>query len=74
MASSPTLRTTWPEDPAGLVLADDAIRIMGSKTELLRMLIAGQERASAAAGVPRRIPKWRAENNEDGHYSYAIAT
>ena len=40
-------------------VADDAIRIMGSKTELLRTLIAGQVRQSAVAGVPRGVPKWR---------------
>jgi site-specific DNA recombinase len=40
-------------------VADDAIRIMGSKTELLRTLIAGQVRQSAATGVPRSGLKWR---------------
>jgi DNA invertase Pin-like site-specific DNA recombinase len=40
-------------------VADDAIRIMGSKTELLRTLIAGQGRLSAAIGVPRGGLKWR---------------
>ncbi len=40
-------------------VADDAIRIMGSKTELLRTLIAGQGRRSAAIGVPRGGLKWR---------------
>jgi len=40
-------------------VADDAIRIMGSKTELLRTLIAGQVRQSAAVGVPRSGLKWR---------------
>ena len=40
-------------------VADDAIRIMGSKTELLRTLIAGQMRQSAAVGVPRSGLKWR---------------
>jgi site-specific DNA recombinase len=40
-------------------VADDAIRIMGSKTELLRTLIAGQVRLSAAIGVPRSGLKWR---------------
>ena len=40
-------------------VADDAIRIMGSKTELLRTLIAGQVRQSAAIGVPRSGLKWR---------------
>src|SRR5690606_35625937 len=40
-------------------VADDAIRIMGSKTELLKTLIAGQVRQSAAIGVPRGGLKWR---------------
>ncbi|GLK63866.1 hypothetical protein GCM10017635_13370 [Paracoccus kondratievae] len=40
-------------------VADDAIRIMGSKTELLRTLIAGQGRQSVAIGVPRGGLKWR---------------
>lgn len=43
-------------------VADDAIRIMGSKTELLRTLIAGQVRQSAATGVPRSGLKWRRES------------
>ena len=50
-------------------VADDAIRIMGSKTELLRTLIAGQVRQSAVAGVPRGVPKWRTvrdSNPRDG--------
>ncbi len=40
-------------------VADDAVRIMGSKTELLRMLSSGNVRPSAAIGVPRSGPKWR---------------
>ena len=40
-------------------VADDAIRIMGSKTELLRTLAGGLVRQSAAIGVPRGGPKWR---------------
>ena len=42
-----------------VVVADDAIRIMGSKTELLKTLIAGQGRQSAPIGVPRGGLKWR---------------
>ncbi|BCH61715.1 hypothetical protein RvVAR0630_43390 [Agrobacterium vitis] len=41
-------------------VADDSIRIMGSKTELLKTLIADQGRLSAAIGVPRGGLKWRA--------------
>ena len=40
-------------------VADDAIRIIGSKTELLRTLAGGQVRQSAAVGVPRGGLKWR---------------
>ena len=40
-------------------VGDDAIRIMGSKTELLRTLISGQGRQSVAIGVPRSGLKWR---------------
>lgn len=51
-------------------VADDAIRIMGSKTELPRTLAAGQVRQSTAAGVPRGVPKWRRENPlETGFHS-----
>jgi hypothetical protein len=46
---------------AAFEVADDAVRIMGSKTELLRTLIAGQVRQSAAIGVPRGGLKWRRE-------------
>src|SRR3546814_15721540 len=41
-------------------VADDAIRIMGSKKELLKTLISGKGRQSAAIGGPRGGPKWRA--------------
>jgi hypothetical protein len=40
-------------------VADDAVRIMGSKTELLRTLFTENGRLSAAIGVPRSGPKWR---------------
>jgi site-specific DNA recombinase len=49
-------------------VADDAIRIMGSKTELLRTLIAGQVRQSAAIGVPRGVPKWRRRRDSNPRY------
>ncbi len=45
----------------------------GSKTELLRTLIAGQVRQSATIGVPRSGLKWRTANDEDGQYVYAIS-
>lgn len=46
-------------------VADDAIRIMGSKTELLKTLIAGQGRQSAPIGVPRGGLKWRRERDSN---------
>lgn len=46
-------------------VADDAIRIMGSKTELLKTLIAGQGRQSAAIGVPRGGLKWRRDRDSN---------
>ena len=51
-------------------VADDAIRIMGSKTELLRTLIAGQVRQSAVAGVPRGVPKWRKRRDSNPRYAF----
>ena len=51
-------------------VADDAIRIMGSKTELLRTLIAGQVRQSAAVGVPRSGLKWRRERDSNPRYGF----
>ncbi len=46
-------------------VGDDAIRLMGSKTELLRTLITGQGRQSAAIGVPRGGLKWRTERDSN---------
>ena len=40
-------------------VADDAIRIMGSKNTLLRTLVAAKGGKSAGTGVPGFIPKWR---------------
>lgn len=51
-------------------VADDAIRIMGSKTELLRTLIAGQVRQSAAIGVPRGGLKWRRRRDSNSATTY----
>ena len=42
------------------VIDPSEIRIMGSKTELLRKLAAAASAESAAAGVRSFIPKWRA--------------
>ncbi len=54
-------------------VADDAIRIMGSKTELLRTLIAGQVRQSAATGVPRSGLNWRRGRDSNPGYPHGHA-
>lgn len=48
-------------------VADDAIRIMGSKTELLRTLAGSQVRQSAAPGVPGGGLKWRCGRDSNWH-------
>jgi site-specific DNA recombinase len=53
-------------------VADDAIRIMGSKTELLKTLIAGQGRQSAAIGVPRSGLKWRSGRDSNPRYAFDV--
>ncbi|WKW52032.1 recombinase family protein [Rhodomicrobium lacus] len=40
-------------------VADDAIRIMGTKSTLLRTLVAAKGGKSAGIGVPGFVPKWR---------------
>lgn len=40
-------------------VGDDEVRIMGSKSDLLRTLVAAQGGKSAAIGVPARVLKWR---------------
>lgn len=54
-------------------VGDDAIRLMGSKTELLRTLIAGQGRQSAAIGVPRGGLKWRRGGDSNPRYASTYA-
>ena len=41
-------------------VADDEVRIMGSKSELLRTLVAASSVESAAFGVHSSVLKWRA--------------
>ncbi len=55
-------------------VADDAIRIMGSKTELLRTLIDCQGRQSAAIGVPRGGLKWRSGRDSNPRYGITRMT
>ena len=47
------------------VVDPSEIRIMGSKTELLRTLAAAASVESAAVGVRRFIPKWRARQDSN---------
>jgi site-specific DNA recombinase len=47
------------------------VRIMGSKSELLRTLVAASSAKTVGFGVPSFVPKWRAAVDEDGHYSFA---
>ncbi len=51
-------------------VADDEIRIMGSKTDLLRVLSAAQGGKSAAIGVPRGGLKWRRERDSNPRYGF----
>ena len=44
-------------------VADDEIRIMGTKSNLLRTLVAAKGGKSAGIGVPTFVPKWRAKGN-----------
>ena len=46
------------------------LRIMGSKSELLRTLVAASGAKSAGFGVPSFVPKWRARS--DSNYSSNI--
>ena len=48
------------------------LRIMGSKSELLRTLVAVSSAKTAGFGVPSSVPKWRATVDDDGHYSFAV--
>ena len=38
------------------------VRIMGSKSALLRTLVAAESAKTAGFGVPSSVPKWRARN------------
>lgn len=45
--------------------ADKEVRIMGSKSELLRTLVAAQGGPSAANGVRGSVLKWRTRNDSN---------
>ncbi len=49
-------------------VADDAVRIMGSKNTLLRTLVAAKGGKSAGIGVPGFIPKWRRGRDSNPRY------
>jgi hypothetical protein len=48
------------------------VRIMGSKSGLLRTLVAASSAKTAGFGAPSSVPKWRAPADEDGHYVFAV--
>jgi hypothetical protein len=54
-------------------VAEGEVRIMGSRSELLRTLAASGGAKSAARGVSSFVPKWRATPDSDDHYVYAVA-
>jgi hypothetical protein len=47
------------------------LRIMGSKSALLRTLVAAESAKTAGFGVPSSVPKWRAIQNKTTN-SYII--
>jgi site-specific DNA recombinase len=47
------------------------VRIMGSKIELLRTLVAASSAKTAGFGVPSFVPKWRAGQNKTAN-TYVI--
>src|SRR5277367_4150426 len=49
-------------------VADGEVRIMGSKSDLLRTLTAISGVKSATLGVRSSVPKWRAGCDETGHW------
>ena len=48
------------------------VRIMGSKSVLLRTLVAASSAKTAGFGVPS-FASWRATVDEDGHYFFTVA-
>jgi site-specific DNA recombinase len=49
------------------------VRIMGSKSALLRRLVAASSAKTAGFGAPSSVPNWRATADEDGQYCFAVA-
>lgn len=54
-------------------VADTEVRIMGSKSELLRTLVAASGGKSGVAGVQGSVLKWRTAAGDDENYTLAIA-
>ena len=50
-------------------VADGEVRIMGSRSELLRQLATANGVATATGGVPRSVPKWRREWDSNPRYA-----
>lgn len=53
-------------------VADSEVRIMGSKSELLRTLVAASSGKSAAFGVSGFVLKWRTGDDEDENFRIVI--
>ncbi len=51
--------------PQRVEVADDKVRIMGSKSELLRTLVAASSGKPAAFGVQSSVLKWRARKDSN---------
>jgi site-specific DNA recombinase len=47
----------------------EELRIMGSKSELLRTLVAASSAKTAGLGVPSSVPKWRARRDSNSRPS-----
>jgi hypothetical protein len=45
------------------------VRIMGSKSVLLRTLVAASSAKTATIGVPSFVPKWRASSYAEARFS-----
>ncbi|HEX9590116.1 MAG TPA: hypothetical protein VGA15_20510 [Bradyrhizobium sp.] len=43
----------------------EELRIMGSKNELLRTLVAASSAKTAGLGVPSSVPKWRTRHDSN---------
>jgi hypothetical protein len=48
------------------------VRMMGSKSDLLRTLATAGGSGTPPGAVPSFVPKWRAARDEDANYSFAI--